>query len=207
MYKHSTFLRHKVIRACFAKRNRTVMVIITLKFYNGHNRTLNNFEWKSRLSFFPGDPVILATEKSGSMYELQGDTKKTVITKNRITSKILFRLTQNFSYFRSSLCSRYRQSFKSVLQKLFVSLALKMCSKWAPRRCRHIWIRRMNRAPTEGSHTFGSGGWPGLPGLPLSTQICFFSRPRCLGLIMKNPVKSVFFEVINSSATSICAIM
>jgi len=25
--------------------------------------------------------------------------KKTVITKNRITSKILFRLTQNFSYF------------------------------------------------------------------------------------------------------------
>jgi len=54
--------------------------------------------------------------------------KKTVITKNRITSKILFRLTQNFSYIRSSLCSRHLQSFKSVLQKLFVSLALKKCA-------------------------------------------------------------------------------
>ena len=51
--------------------------------------------------------------------------KKTVITKNRIASKILFRLTQNFSYIRSSLCSRHLQSFKSVLQKLFVSLTLK----------------------------------------------------------------------------------
>jgi len=37
----------------------------------------------------------------------------------------LFKLTQNFSYIRSSLCSRHLQSFKSVLQKLFVSLALK----------------------------------------------------------------------------------
>jgi len=51
--------------------------------------------------------------------------KKTVITNNRITSKILFRLTQNFSYIRSSLCSRHLHSFKSVLQKLFVSQALK----------------------------------------------------------------------------------
>ena len=59
------------------------------------------------------------------MRDVQGDTKKTVITKNRITSKILFRLTQNFSYIRSSLFSRHLQSFKSVLQKVFVSLALK----------------------------------------------------------------------------------
>ena len=59
---------------------------------------------------------------------LQGDTKKTVITKNRIISKILFRLTQNFSYIRSSLCSRHLQSFKSVLQKLFVSLGNKKCA-------------------------------------------------------------------------------
>ena len=77
------------------------------------------------------------------LFSYRGDTNKTVITKNRITSKILFRLTQNFIYIRSSLCSRHLQSFKSVLHKLFVSLALKnMCSKWAPRRCRHIWIRR-----------------------------------------------------------------
>jgi len=39
-------------------------------------------------------------------------TQKTVITKSR------FKLTQNFSYIRSSLCSRHLQSFKSVLQKL-----------------------------------------------------------------------------------------
>jgi len=56
---------------------------------------------------------------------LLSDTKKTVITKNQITSEILFGLTQNVSYLRSSLCSRHLQSFKSVLQKLFVSLALK----------------------------------------------------------------------------------
>ena len=56
--------------------------------------------------------------------------KKMIITKNRIyiTSKILFILTQNFSYIRSSLCSRHLQSFKFVLQKLFVSLALKKCA-------------------------------------------------------------------------------
>jgi len=75
--------------------------------------------------------------------------KTTVITKNQITSKILIRLTQNFSYIRSSLCSRHLQSFKSVLQKLFVSLALKKC---AP-----------NELPGAAG-TFGSGGqssrWP-----------------------------------------------
>ena len=72
---------------------------------------------------------------------IQGDTKKTVITKNRIISKILFRLTQNFSYIRSSLCSRHLQSFKSVLQKLFVSLAHKKCAPNELPGCRHIWIR------------------------------------------------------------------
>ena len=66
-------------------------------------------------------------------------TQKMVITKNRITSKILFRVTQNFRYIRSSLCRRHLHSFKSVLQILFVSLVLK---KWAPQCCRHIWIRR-----------------------------------------------------------------
>jgi len=58
-------------------------------------------------------------------------------------------LTQNFSYIRSSLCSRHLQSFKSVLQKLFVSLVLKKC---AP-----------NELPGAAG-TFGSGGqssrWP-----------------------------------------------
>ena len=60
--------------------------------------------------------------------DIQGDTKETIITKNRITSKILFRLKRNCSYIRSSLCSRHLQRFKSVLQKLFVSLALKKCA-------------------------------------------------------------------------------
>jgi len=59
---------------------------------------------------------------------IQSDTKKKVINKNRITSKILFRLTQSFSYIRSSLCSRHHQSFRPVLQKIFVSLALKKCA-------------------------------------------------------------------------------
>ena len=56
---------------------------------------------------------------------IQGDKQETVVTKNQVTSKILFRLTQNFIYIRSSLCSRHLQSFKCVLKKLFVSLALK----------------------------------------------------------------------------------
>jgi len=35
----------------------------------------------------------------------------------------------------------------------------------------------------------------------------FFSRPGCLDLIVKNPVKSGFFDVKNSSATSMCSII
>jgi len=75
--------------------------------------------------------------------------KKTVITRNGINSKISFRLTQNFSYIRSSLCSKHLQNFKSVLQKLFFSLALKKCGP--------------NDLPGAGG-MFGSGGqssrWP-----------------------------------------------
>jgi len=67
-------------------------------------------------------------------------TQKTVITKNGIISKILVRLTQNFSYIRLSW---HLQSFKSVLQKLFVSLALK---KYAP-----------DELP-DAAGTFGSSG-------------------------------------------------
>ena len=73
----------------------------------------------------------------------QGDTKIRSSTKSQITSKIVFRLTQNFSYIRSSLCSRHLQSFKSVLQKLFVPLALKKCVP--------------NELP-DAAGTFGSGG-------------------------------------------------
>ena len=47
--------------------------------------------------------------------------------------------------------------------------------------------------------------WPGLL-LSFFLLYLFFSRPRCLGLLMKNRVKSVFFEVMNSSATSMCSI-
>ena len=54
--------------------------------------------------------------------------KKIVITKNRKTSKIFFRWTQHISYTRSSLFSRHLQCFKSVLQNLLVSLALKKCA-------------------------------------------------------------------------------
>jgi len=40
-----------------------------------------------------------------------------------------------------------------------------------------------------------------------STQICFLVDLGSLYLIMKNRVKSVFFEVINLSATSMCSII
>jgi len=35
----------------------------------------------------------------------------------------------------------------------------------------------------------------------------FFSRSGCLGINMKNRLKSVFLQVINSSATSVCSIL
>ena len=53
------------ICSCVAKRNSTVKVIITPKIYNGHNYTQSNFE-----SFMPGDRIILAATKSGSIYEM-----------------------------------------------------------------------------------------------------------------------------------------
>ena len=105
--------------------------------------------------------------------------KKTVIIKNRITSKILFRLTQNFSYITSSLCSRHLQSFKSVLQKLFVSLALKKC---AP-----------NELPGAAG-TFGSGGQvlddpPAF--LPWDRSYCCLQVRDSLGVVAIHPVLKV----------------
>jgi len=40
----------------------------------------------------------------------------------------------------------------------------------------------------------------------LPSRSALFSRPGCLGLIMKNRGKSTFCEVINSSATSMCLV-
>jgi len=79
--------------------------------------------------------------------KIQGDTKKTV-TKIGITSKIFFRLTKNFSYIRSSLCSRHLQVSSLYYKNSCFTDAQKMCSKWAP----------------GAAGTFGSGGqsswWP-----------------------------------------------
>ena len=89
--------------------------------------------------------------------------KKTVITKNRLTSKILFRLTQNFSYIRWSVCSRHLQSFKSVLQKLFVSLALEKCAPnelpgaAGPFESRHIWVVVVLEPEWSNDAMFGDG--------------------------------------------------
>jgi len=58
-----------------------------------------------------------------------------------------------------------------------------------------------------GSRRFSECDRTELPLRGFTTQICFFSRPGCLGLIIKNRVKSVFFEVINWSATSVCSII
>ena len=118
-----------------------------------------SFEWEktfhhfwSPLEKFWKNSLVAPLQKilpTPMLAALQVDTKITVIIKNRTTSKILFRLTQNISYTRSSLCSRHLQGFKSVLQKLFVSLALKKC---AP-----------NELPGAAG-TFGSGAqssrWP-----------------------------------------------
>ena len=69
-------------------------------------------------------------------------TQKKVITKNRITSKISFRLTQNFSCIRSKCAADI-----SKVSNLYYKISLfhwrsKMCFKWAPRSCRRIWIWR-----------------------------------------------------------------
>jgi len=103
----------------------------------------------SALFLFAMFYVILLLSDYAISQRNTGWHKKTVITKNRRTSKMLFRLTQNLSCIRSSLWSRHLQSFKSVPQKLFVLLALKKC---AP-----------NELPGAAG-TFGSGGqssrWP-----------------------------------------------
>ena len=66
--------------------------------------------------------------------------KKTVITKFRITSEVLFRSSPNFGHLRSHLCSIHPPSFKSSLRILLVQCVFywrsTMCSRWAPRRCR-----------------------------------------------------------------------
>jgi len=49
----------------------------------------------------------------------------------------------------------------------------------------------VTRAPTEG----------------FSNQICMFSRPGCVGLIIENRVKFMFFEMISSPATSMCSMI
>ena len=91
----------------------------------------NLFWTYSKLKILPPQKCVVPHQilKPGYWLDLSYRvTQKNGHHQNRITSKILFRLTQNFSYIRSSLCSRHHQSFKSDLQKLFVSLALKKCA-------------------------------------------------------------------------------
>jgi len=84
-------------------------------------------------------------------------------------------LTQNISYIRSSLCSIHLQSFKSVLQKLFVSLALKKC------------------APNELPGTFGSSGlssrWPSR--IPQGRSYCCLQVRDSLEVVAIHPVLKV----------------
>ena len=56
---------------------------------------------------------------------LQGDTKKTELTKSLITPEILFSLEQKFSWIMYNLCSQHLQSLNSVQQKLFALQPLK----------------------------------------------------------------------------------
>jgi len=48
---------------CVAKRNSTIALIISLNLHF-------HCEWKCRLSFLPGDPIILAATKSGCIYKI-----------------------------------------------------------------------------------------------------------------------------------------
>ena len=114
-------------------------IYFAINYTKSTSRNLNRLPiaWK------PDETLLAVRCEASPSKTVTGWNKKTVITINRITSKILFRLTQNVSYIRSSLCSRHLQSFKSVLQKRVVSLALKKC---AP-----------NELPGAAG-TFGSGG-------------------------------------------------
>ena len=60
-----------------------------------------------------------------TLYLVQGDTKKTELTKSLITPEILFSLKQKFYGIMYNLCSQHLQSFNSVQQKLFVLQPLK----------------------------------------------------------------------------------
>ena len=59
------------------------------------------------------------------MFLIQGDTKKTELTKSLITPEILFSLKQKFYGIMYNLCSQHLQSLNSVPQKLFVLQPLK----------------------------------------------------------------------------------
>ena len=61
------------------------------------------------------------TSKTG----IQGDTKKTELTKSLITPEMLFSLKQKFYGVMYNLCSLHLQSLNSVQQKLLVLQPLK----------------------------------------------------------------------------------
>ena len=82
--------------------------------------------------------------------------------------------------------------------------AVRMCLVCSKRKLYHK--KRIFKCSSYGSRRFHTCDHRA-PTDVFSTQICFLSRPGRLGLIVKNRVKSVFFDVIKSSATSMCSII
>jgi len=93
------------------------------------------------------------------------------------------------------------------LHRQVAKLASGLFYCWSLLRNNKTAINPQTFTSSYGSGRFAACDHAGIPLSVFSTQICFFSRPGCLGLMMENRVKSGFLEVINSSATSMCSII
>ena len=93
------------------------------------------------------------------------------------------------------------------LQRLVAKLASGLLYSWSLLRNNKTEINLQMLTSCYGSWRFSACDHRSHWGI-FSTQICFLvSRPACPGLIMKTRVQSVFFEVISSSATSVCSMI
>jgi len=126
--------------------------------------------------------IFIDSKSRDEAHVIQGDTKITVITKNRVTSKILFRLTQNFSCIRSNLCSRHLQD------KNLGGSSLVNAATTAGHTCG--WsVGQENAAVAMPMIHFRSGGWhhpsgtTGGPWQPLSVDQVLSRTCQALGHI------------------------
>ena len=109
-------------------------------------------------------------------------TQKMVITKNRVTSKILFRFTQNFSYIRSSLCSKLSPKFQVFTTKTLCFTGVqKMCLK--PSTVQNLpstWTYRLVLIVMDRSLSPSNQNGPMMPCLEMATQAVHFTECNSL---------------------------